>query len=370
VTCPPRQIQDPVTCQCRCKKTKDCPGGQIQDPETCICACPGEPCPQGQTRNPATCRCECAAGDCATGALEVKKVGEDGQVLAGACFDLLDAMGNQVAAICDNDPSDAQPLAGVIRFETLPPGDYTLVETQAPVGFQSSPDQVVSIFPNDLMTVTVANAREAPPVGDLRVVKMDATGQPLGGACLALLDAQDVEVGRICDNDEQDDDATVGVVLFRGLTLGIYHLREVQPPPGFVPVPDQAVEIQPGETVVSVVNMHATTGIGDVVVEKVGAAGEGLGGACFILISQNSGFVTPEVCDEGPQDSLPGPGILRFTDVPAGDYLLRETQPPAGYQPALDQLVIVRPGETTQVRVSNGPQGTPAPASREALDAY
>jgi uncharacterized surface anchored protein len=304
------------------------------------------------------------------GHLEIKKVGENGQVLDGACFALVDAAGSQVTEICDNDANDSNATIGVIRFENLPEGDYTLVETQPPPGYNSSADQVVSIFPNDTVTATVVNTIETPTVGDLRVVKMNVTGQLLGDVCFALLDAADVEVMRICDTDENDGDSTVGVVQFRGLTLGTYHLREVQPPPGFDPIPDQAVEIQPGETVVEFVNTHATAGIGDVVVEKLGPSGEGLGGACFILISQNSGMVIPEVCDDGPQDTIPGPGMLRFADVPAGDYLLRETQPPVGYQPALDQLVLVRPGETTQVIVSNGPFGTPTPASLATADTY
>ena len=83
------------------------------------------------------------------GTLVVIKVDGKGDPLSGACFELRDS-GDKVIAgpICDktsgaNNDGNAD---GTLRFENIPVGTYTLVETAAPSpDYQTAPAQTVTI---------------------------------------------------------------------------------------------------------------------------------------------------------------------------------------------------------------------------------
>ena len=48
-------------------------------------------------------------------------------------------------------------------------------------------------------------------------------------------------------------------------------------------------------------------------------------------------------------------GVILLSSVTAGDYVLAQTQPPAGYQPADDQDVTITGTTTTGCQTSSGP---------------
>ncbi|HYI26117.1 MAG TPA: SpaA isopeptide-forming pilin-related protein, partial [Thermomicrobiales bacterium] len=98
------------------------------------------------------------------GRVQVNKINPEGQPLQGACFDLNgDGQGQQ----CTN-------TNGVAIFSGLEPGTYTLVETQAPQGFEPASEVTnIQVRPGATTIVNVVNQRTPPPpnTGSIQVQK-------------------------------------------------------------------------------------------------------------------------------------------------------------------------------------------------------
>ncbi|MGX7244467.1 SpaA isopeptide-forming pilin-related protein, partial [Enterococcus quebecensis] len=92
-----------------------------------------------------------------TGALKVIKKDEAGKLLAGAEFEVRNASGKVVGKIT----TDAN---GIGTIKDLPFGDYTVVETKAPSGYEldATPKnvKVSKGDPNGVVTITVENKKE------------------------------------------------------------------------------------------------------------------------------------------------------------------------------------------------------------------
>lgn len=166
----------------------------------------------------------------------IKKLSEaDGKLLAGAVFTLIDSNNNR--------KSKTTGLDGIITFDNLQPGEYTLKETKAPDNFNPvdktwhvnvTKDGNVTIreirfdgqgdyLAGDNLTLDVSNR----PTGtDFKVYKKDDANQPLQGAEFTLTKQSDKSV-RTVKSD------TNGVVNFEKLKEGTYILEEKTPPAGF-----------------------------------------------------------------------------------------------------------------------------------------
>jgi uncharacterized surface anchored protein len=198
------------------------------------------------------------------------------------------------------------------------------------------------------------------------IEKVDENQQPLAGACFTLTDGGGVAVGPVCDNDAADGDPTPGVIQIRfvGVRAGFYTLREVQAPPGYQPAPEQLVDVRPGGvTATRIANFRLEPPTGEVEVAKIDIDGAPLGGACFTLIPLTSSGAGIEVCDDAGNDADPTPGVIRFVQVPAGDYRLIETQPPPGFPQAEERVLSVTPGTVTTVTVPNDAFALPVSAT-------
>lgn len=284
--------------------------------------------------------------------LLVTKWDERGQLLGGSCFALV-ADGDQVE-ICDGDTNDGDGTTGEIRFSDIPGGTYGLTETRAPDGYQEAADRRVNISPagDGLVRIVVRNVPVADATGDVIVLKTDENGDPLGGACFALLSGS-VEIARACDEDgDIADDGRIGLL---NVPAGTYTLREVRRPSTvYVRASDRIVEIAPGSAIeVPVQNrLRAAT----LVIDKVNETGAALNGACFAL----DGAIRYERCDS--DDSAGDDGTLTFQGVVPGDYTLIETLIPAGYDGASNQSVTLAPGQRLVLTVENAPLPPPVEA--------
>ena len=165
----------------------------------------------------------------------IKKFSEaDKKLLAGAVFTLSDKSGKSISRTTGSD--------GILTFDNLKPGEYTLKETKAPENFNKvektwninvSKDGYVTIreisfdgqgdyLVGDNLTLDVSNR----PTGtDFKVYKKDDTNQPLQGAEFTL--TKDGKVVKTVKSDVN------GLVNFEKLTKGIYILKETNPPAGF-----------------------------------------------------------------------------------------------------------------------------------------
>ena len=101
------------------------------------------------------------------GSLQViKKDAESGKVLAGAEFKLKNEAG-QVVGEAKTTNKD-----GVVKFESLVPGRYTLEETKAPKGYKALEVTVeVNVVANEVVKQEVMNEKVT---GQFEIVKVDA----------------------------------------------------------------------------------------------------------------------------------------------------------------------------------------------------
>lgn len=165
----------------------------------------------------------------------IKKFSEaDKSLLAGAVFTLTDKAGKAISRTTGSD--------GILTFDNLKPGEYTLKEIKAPENFNKvektwninvSKDGYVTIreisfdgqgdyLVGDNLTLDVSNR---PSGTDFKVYKKDDTNQPLQGAEFTL-----TKDGKVVQTVKSDVN---GLVNFKKLTKGTYILEEKTPPAGF-----------------------------------------------------------------------------------------------------------------------------------------
>ena len=119
------------------------------------------------------------------GSLQViKKDAESGKVLAGAEFKLKNEA-DQVVGEAKTTNKD-----GVVKFESLVPGKYTLEETKAPEGYKALEVTVeVNVVANEVVKQEVMNEKVKEEItGQLEITKVDAnnTNKILAGAVFEI----------------------------------------------------------------------------------------------------------------------------------------------------------------------------------------
>jgi len=277
------------------------------------------------------------------GDLLIRVRDQDGDYLAGACFGLIETGATEPnEEVCDNENGDENTSAGRILITEIRAGRYTLTETTPPDGYLPAPDQSVRVAAGDVREVAVINQSVPELTATLDVETVDAAGNLLPGACYALLlGTTTVEA---CD----DDGALEGITEFADLAAGSYLVRQIQPPTGgYTTAGDTATRLEPGEAaVVTVVNQARP---GSLAIRKTDDAGQLLADACFALRSGDRAIYT--VCDNDVRDANRGVGTIVFGTVAPGTYLLRETQPPAGYLAAADREVVISANQRRQLTV-------------------
>ena len=144
------------------------------------------------------------------------KVDPEGNPLTGAVFALLNGQGETVqTAVSDEN--------GRVRFPSIPYGQYTLREMEAPAGFNRMED--ISLVVDDSLiqplTYTCVNIPN-----HYEFLKTDYRKKPLAGGKFALENAE----GQLLQELVSDEN---GVVHATGLAPGRYVIREIQAPEGF-----------------------------------------------------------------------------------------------------------------------------------------
>ena len=112
------------------------------------------------------------------GEITVTKKSDDGILLKGTVFELLNSAGSVIATATTN-------AKGVATFASLQPGNYTVREKTASQGYKlSSASQNVAVVAGVTSTATFTNARIS---GCIRIVKTDKlTEKPLPGAVFTV----------------------------------------------------------------------------------------------------------------------------------------------------------------------------------------
>ncbi|MEB8700467.1 SpaA isopeptide-forming pilin-related protein [Bacillus cereus] len=182
------------------------------------------------------------------GSLQVtKKDAESGKVLAGAEFKLKNEAG-QVVGEAKTTNKD-----GVVKFESLVPGRYTLEETKAPEGYKALEVTVeVNVVANEVVKQEVMNEKVKEEItGQLEITKVDAnnTNKTLAGAVFEIW-KDGIKIDTLTTNKS-------GKATSKKLEPGDYTLKEIQAPEGYT-LSDKEMKFTISNEKIEVVKLQIT----------------------------------------------------------------------------------------------------------------
>ncbi|MBO0440000.1 hypothetical protein JZO69_06480 [Enterococcus sp. DIV0869a] len=253
----------------------------------------------------------------AVGSLQIIKKDEQGKLLAGAKFNVYNSKNQVVGTITTN-------TNGVATLNNLPYGEYTVLETIAPEGYEKDPtlhDVTISKDnPNGVAKITIVNKKKV-TTGTLQIIKTDEQGKLLSGAEFQVFNSKNVLIKTVVTGSN-------GIATLENLAFDTYTVYESKAPEGYEPdrTPRSVtVSKDNPEGVVSiiVVNKKAKT-TGNLEVIKKDEAGALLAGAEFDVKDAKDKLVGKITTDAN--------GVGKLKDLPFGAYKVIETKAPAGYE--------------------------------------
>ncbi|PEL78852.1 hypothetical protein CN609_23760, partial [Bacillus wiedmannii] len=270
------------------------------------------------------------------GSLQViKKDAESGKVLEDAEFRLKNGNG-QVVGEAKTTNKD-----GVVQFENLVPGKYTLEETKAPEGYKAVEVTVeVNVVANEVVKQEVMNEKVT---GQFEIVKVDATDKAkvLSGAEFTVY--KDGKKVAELKTDES------GKVMSPKLPLGEYTVKETKAPEGYkLSNKEWKVTIQNEKEVVKVEAENERI-LGSLQIIKTDDKDQAkrLAGAEFTLKDVQGNVVKEGITTDKS-------GIVKVDGLVPGEYTLEETKAPEGYELTKQVIHVTVDGEKViDVKVTN-----------------
>lgn len=160
------------------------------------------------------------------GSITLAKYDFDMEPVPGTEFTLYDEGGNPVMTALSGED-------GVVLFENVPYGDYTVRETTPAPGYYGSSDVLTASVTVDGETVTTTPAyiQDQAYLSRVRMLKFaEDSVTPLGGARFGLYRAADTSFSSPVAIDISAPD---GEVLFEDIKYGDYVIREIAAPSGY-----------------------------------------------------------------------------------------------------------------------------------------
>ncbi|WP_055736601.1 MULTISPECIES: SpaA isopeptide-forming pilin-related protein [Bacillaceae] len=274
--------------------------------------------------------------------VQLTKQSEDGELLEGAVFTLFNEAGEEVATGLTTDEN------GILFIEDLLPGNYELVETQAPVGYVLDATPIpftIDLAVQELIELTKENR---PVPGSVELSKVGEDGETLEGAVFSLFNSDDNELQTGLTTNEE------GLLVVEDLVPGSYYFVETEAPFGYVlddtPLPFDIVFNQEAQVEVTKEN---TLIPGAVELTKEDEDGTILEGVEFELQDRDGNTIREGLLTDEE-------GKLFIDDLTPGSYQLVETATLPGYE--LDPTPIqfeIGLGQTTVTEVSFVNEFTP-----------
>ncbi|HWV34204.1 MAG TPA: SpaA isopeptide-forming pilin-related protein, partial [Thermomicrobiales bacterium] len=290
-----------------------------------------------------------------TGSIRATIRNTDDQAINGACIAIDD--GNSV---CDNTPNDRDPSPGSILVDDVAVGQHSVSVTDFPGTYLQPDPQPATVSANETSTVSFV-LQAAPPQTGSAQITFTIDGAPLpDGLCVQVTNTNGgVPYGTFCDGDQNDADATAGVIELQDIPVGIYAVKLTPESQaridGFKSATTGTLIILANGsdevTIAIVAEPEPTTGTVEISTRN-NSTNLLLGGACYELRPQDDGD-TIAVCDNdgaGP-DQNGTTGVIRLVDVPAGAYTLVMTTAPAGFTAATNRQIDVTAGVLNQFEV-------------------
>lgn len=266
-----------------------------------------------------------------TASITLRKTNAGGLGLSGGSFGIYAAGDTGFASPIQT----AHAVNGVVTFADMAPGDYRIREISAPLGYSLSPTVISASLVYDPETGAVADVQIEEPLvnhamlANVVMKKTDEHGAPLSGGLFAIYHAVDSTL----TVPVQTAKAVDGVVRFTGLTVGDYKIRELEAPKGYVLsdivvnaplVLDFNTNSLPDLIIEAPFVNH--TAVADVSIKKTDERGAPLSGGLFGIYSAADGAFASPLQTAGASN-----GVVRFTRLPEGDYVIREIEAPRGY---------------------------------------
>ena len=204
---------------------------------------------------------------------------------------------------------------------------------------------------NTPLPTNTPTATDTPVPGHLRIHKHDtADNSPLDGACFS------VRKGswhmNVCDGDSNDMSTDDGVVQLNGLAPATYMVQEMTAPEHYDIDPNAyPVAVPANDTVAITISDSQIPG--SILIHKQDDNGHALVGACFAITG--SGY-NSTVCDNATGDSNPSNGEVLVKNLVPGDYRVKESSAPAGYDKdpeAYDTYVMSGDMAATELTIVN-----------------
>ena len=283
--------------------------------------------------------------------LTLVKKGDDGKLLEGVEFEI---SGNGITK------KSASGQDGVVKFEGLPFGRYTIAETKAPQGYVPAGSINVEVKGDGsngsvIQVGDVINKRTKLTV--TKFAEDEKTALPGAKFVIKSADGKYVKVDgtSFASFADKKEDATAivtdenGTFTLEYLPLGEYVLEEVKAPDGYLTISDpENFTIKNESTAVSVGNTRIKA---DLKIIKTDENGKLLEGIKFTLKNSVVGFVTAsgsngrytytDLADTVTEFITDERGEIFVSGLLWGTYYLSETNAPKGIVGIKDQIVKV-----------------------------
>ncbi|MCU5516494.1 VaFE repeat-containing surface-anchored protein [Bacillus wiedmannii] len=154
----------------------------------------------------------------AAGSLKIKKVGENGEILAGAVFEVFNANNELVGKITTG-------ADGTAELNNLPIGTYTVKEIKAPTGYVSGDKpQTIEVKTGEIGAVQVVNNKVK---GNIEIKKRSDSGKMLPNVEFTVFTEDGKEAKKVVTKEN-------GIANVDGLTYGKYYFLETKTPNGYI----------------------------------------------------------------------------------------------------------------------------------------
>ncbi|QPW48469.1 choice-of-anchor A family protein [Bacillus thuringiensis] len=276
-----------------------------------------------------------------TGKIKIKKVDSNNNdnKLAGAKFHIEDSNGKVVGELITDEKGEA-------ISKDLPIGNYSLVEVEAPKGYELLKDKVVVKVEKDkVIEMKIENKKLPDPIGKIKLVKVDTNdkNKKLAGAKFHIEDSKGKIVGELITDEK-------GEAISKDLPIGNYSLVEVEAPKGYELLKDKVVVKVEKDKVIEmkIENKKLPDPIGKIKLVKVDTNDKNkkLAGAKFHIEDSKGKIVGELITDEK------GEAISK--DLPIGNYSLVEVEAPKGYELLKDKVAVkVEKDKVIEMKIGN-----------------
>ena len=277
-----------------------------------------------------------------TGKVKIKKVdsNNDNKKLVGAKFKIEDLNGKIVGELVTNEE-------GEVISKDLPIGNYTLVEVEAPKGYELLKEKItVKIEKDAEVEIKIGNKKLPDPMGKMKLVKVDISdkNKKLAGAKFHIEDAKGKVVGELITDEK-------GEMISKDLPIGNYTLVEIEAPKGYELLKDKiAVKIEKDTVVeIKIENKKLPDPTGQFEIEKVDDKDSELKlkGAVFQVLDKEGKELSRLITDEK--------GKVISNQLAIGKYTIKEIKAPNGYMLLRDpiEIEITEAVKTQKITVKN-----------------